>query len=41
MYKIDFYEDVHGYSDFEDFLNELLESNEKSKQAQLKKFGIK
>ena len=37
MYEIDFYEDEQAYNNFEEFLNELLDSNEKSKQSQLKK----
>ncbi|MCU6430013.1 type II toxin-antitoxin system RelE/ParE family toxin [Lacticaseibacillus paracasei] len=37
MYRITFYEDSDGYSDFETFLEELLSSNEKSRHTLLKK----
>ncbi|WP_338217660.1 type II toxin-antitoxin system RelE/ParE family toxin [Lacticaseibacillus salsurivasis] len=37
MYEIDFYEDKDGYSEFEAYLDGLLESNEKKDAIILKK----
>lgn len=40
-YKVDFYEDTDGYSDFKDSLEKLLHSNEPSDVSLLKKFVIR
>lgn len=37
MYQIDFYEDRNGYSDFEDYLESLLDSKDNADIAILKK----